>query len=107
MDFEPGIYRDLSYEDYAAIPAWRSHDLTTLSQCPYKWLNAKDISESPALLEGRLQHTVFGEVHKLEEEFAVEPNVDRRTKAGKEEYAAWLDTLGDRDWETSLALSHL
>ena len=96
MDFEPGIYRDLSYEDYAAIPAWRSHDLTTLSQCPFKWLNAKDISESPALLEGRLQHTVFGELHKLEEEFAVEPNVDRRTKAGKEEYAAWLDTLGDR-----------
>ena len=43
-----------------------------------------------------MQHTVFLEYDKFFDEFAIEPNVDRRTKAGKEEYADWLATLGDR-----------
>jgi len=96
MDFKPGIYEDLDYPTYASIPAWRSHDLTTIIKCPYSWKNKKDISESPALLEGRVQHTVFLEHHKFHEEFAIEPVVDRRTKVGKEAYADWLETVGDR-----------
>ncbi len=96
MEFEPGIYEDLTYEEYASIPAWRSHDLTTLIKCPYQWRNKRDMSESPALLEGRVQHTVFGELHKFDDEFVIEPMVDRRTKAGKEEYADWLQGVGDR-----------
>ena len=27
MDFKIGTYKGLSYEEYAAIPAYRSHDL--------------------------------------------------------------------------------
>ena len=96
MDFKPGIYEDLDYPTYASIPAWRSHDLTTLIKCPYTWKYQREIKESPALLEGRVQHTVFLEHDKFEDEFAIEPNVDRRTKAGKQEYAEWLATLGDR-----------
>tara|TARA_Y100000114_G_scaffold22758_1_gene18481 strand:- start:618 stop:1394 length:777 start_codon:yes stop_codon:yes gene_type:complete len=94
--FKVGIYEGLSYEEYAEIPAWRSHDLTTLIKCPYTWRHKGDISESPALLEGRVQHTVFGELHKFDDEFAIEPIVDRRTKAGKAEYAEWLEGVGDR-----------
>ena len=86
MKFQIGIYEDLDYETYASIPAWRSHDLTTLIKCPYSWKHQKPISESPALLEGRVQHTVFLEHEKFLDEFAIEPIVDRRTKAGKEEF---------------------
>ena len=79
MDFEPGIYEDLDYPTYDSIPAWRSHDLTSVIKCPYSWKYKRDISESPALLEGRVQHTIFLEHHKFHDEFAIEPAVDRRT----------------------------
>jgi len=96
MEFKEGIYEDLDYPTYASIPAWRSHDLTTIIKCPFTWKYQREINESPALLEGRVQHTVFLEHHKFDDEFALEPIVDRRTKAGKEEHAAWLTTIGDR-----------
>ena len=96
MDFKPGLYEDLDYETYASIPAWRSHDLTTIARCPFTWKNQRATNESPALLEGRVQHTVFLEHHKFFDEFAIEPDVDRRTKDGKAEYAEWLEDLGDR-----------
>ena len=95
-EFKVGIYEDMSYEEYAEIPAWRSHDLTTLIKCPYTWRNKGDVTESPALLEGRVQHTVFSELHKFDEEFAIEPIVARRTKVGKAEYTEWLEGVGDR-----------
>ena len=96
MDFKPGLYEDLDYETYASIPAWRSHDLTTIARCPFTWKNQRRTNESPALLEGRVQHTVFLEHHKFFDEFAIEPDVDRRTKDGKAAYAEWLEDLGDR-----------
>ena len=96
MDFKVGVYEDLDYPTYASIPAWRSHDLTELIKCPFSWRNKRDISESPALLEGRVQHTIFLELHKFFDEFAIEPAVDKRTKSGKAEYAEWLEDLGDR-----------
>jgi hypothetical protein len=74
-DFKPGIYEDLDYPTYAGITvdgqrAWRSHDLTSLIKCPFTWKNAKAYDESPALLEGRVQHTVFLEHHKFHDEFS-------------------------------------
>lgn len=95
MDFKPGIYEDLDYPTYDSIPAWRSHDLTAIAKCPYTWKNGV-FKESPALLEGRVQHSVFLEYHKFFDEYAIEPAVDRRTKSGKADYADWLEDLGDR-----------
>ena len=66
---KPGIYEDIPYEEYAEIPAFRSHDLTAVIKCPYSWKNRKEMVQTPALLEGRVQHTVFLEHHKFDEEF--------------------------------------
>ena len=96
MDFTEGVHENVTYEDYAAIPAWRSHDLTTLIRCPFSWQNQKPMEETAALLEGRVQHTVFLELDKFDDEFVIEPNVDRRTKIGKQEYADFLETVGHR-----------
>ena len=85
-EFKVGIYDDIPYDDYAEIPAFRSHDLTSVIKCPYSWKNKKDMVQTPALLEGRVQHTVFLEHHKFDEEFVIQPKFDRRTKVGKEEY---------------------
>ena len=96
MEFEVGIYDDLTYEEYASIPAYRSHDLTSAIKCPYSWKNAKPMQQTPALLEGRVQHTVFLEHHKFDDEFVIQPNIDRRTKAGKELWEDFQGTVGNR-----------
>ena len=70
MDFKPGIYEDLDYSTYDSIPAWRSHDLTSLAKCPYTWKHGV-FKETPALLEGRVQHSVFLEHHKFFDEYAI------------------------------------
>ena len=96
MEFKEGVYPDLDYATYDSIPAWRSHDLTAISKCPYTWKYREHDKESPALLEGRVQHTVFLEHHNFDKEFVIQPNVDRRTKAGKEEYEDFLTNVGSR-----------
>jgi exodeoxyribonuclease VIII len=96
MKFEVGIYDDIPYEQYAEIPAFRSHDLTSVIKCPYSWKNKKDMVQTPALLEGRVQHTVFLEHHKFDEEFVIQPKIDRRTKAGREEYEDFMASIGNR-----------
>ena len=95
-EFKVGIYENFSYEEYAEIPAHRSHDLTAIIKCPYSWKNKKALEQTPALLEGRVQHTVFLEHHKFDEEFVIQPNVDRRTKAGKADYEDFLASVGNR-----------
>jgi hypothetical protein len=97
MKFRPGIHEDLTYEEYDSIPAYRSHDLTAVTRCPYTWKNKPKMETTPALLEGRVQHTVFLEHDKFGDEFVIIPDVDRRTKQGKEEYEDFLLTVGNRD----------
>ena len=96
MKFKIGMYDDIPYEQYAEIPAFRSHDLTSVIKCPYSWKNKKEMVQTPALLEGRVQHTVFLEHHKFDEEFVIQPKFDRRTKLGREEYENFMDTIGNR-----------
>ena len=74
MEFKVGIYEDIPYEEYASVPAFRSHDLTSVIKCPFSWKNKKDMVQTPALLEGRVQHTVFLEHHKFDEEFVQKHN---------------------------------
>jgi|TARA_R110001583_G_scaffold88621_2_gene229648 exodeoxyribonuclease VIII len=95
MKFEVGVYDDIPYEVYQDIEAYRSHDLTTVIRCPYTWKN-QVFNNSPALLEGRVQHTVFLEHDKFDDEFVIEPSIDKRTKVGKAEYQEFLETVGDR-----------
>ena len=101
MEFKVGVYENVPYPEYAAInldgePVYRSHDLTSVIKCPYTWKNEGPRKETPALIEGRVQHCLFLELDKFDEEFVIEPNVDRRTKAGKEEYEDFKAGIGDR-----------
>jgi exodeoxyribonuclease VIII len=96
MKFKVGAYENVPYEEYAEIEAFRSHDLTSVIKCPYTWKNEGPMKETPALIEGRVQHTVFLELDKFDQEFVLEPTVDRRTKAGKEEYEDFKAGIGNR-----------
>jgi hypothetical protein len=61
---------------------------------PFHLEKCQAVNESPALLEGRVQHTVFLEHHKFHDEFAIDPGFDKRTKAGKEGYQDWTFWVG-------------
>ena len=96
MEFKEGVYEDLPFEEYNEIPAYRASDLKQVDQCVYTWKNRSGFTESPALLEGRVQHTVFLENHKFDDDFVIQPALDRRTKAGKEAYEDFMATVGNR-----------
>lgn len=53
-------------------------------------------AETPAQLFGAAFHKYVLEPEEFSAEYAVMPNVDRRTKAGREEYAAFAARAGER-----------
>jgi len=93
--FVEGVYEDLPFSKYNEIPAYRASDLKQAVKCIYTWEN-QERKETPALLEGSVQHTVFLEHHNFDNEFVIEPKFDKRTKAGKADYQDFLETVGDR-----------
>lgn len=84
--------------DYRQAEGISRSQLWRLNESPEKFKYFEDHPEepTPALIFGQLVHKATLEPETLMDEFAVAPNVDRRTKAGKEEYAAWLETVGDK-----------
>lgn len=62
----------------------------------YHVLNAKPYS-SASLSLGTLIHTAILEPENFDRDYFVIPKIDRRTKAGKEKYAEYVDKAGDRE----------
>lgn len=74
---EPGVYYDLSAEDYHKDPALSSSGLKLLLKNPYKYwisspLNPKRVAlDTVTLKNSRAFHTMLLEPHKFHEEFAI------------------------------------
>ena len=96
MNFKEGVYEDLPFSEYNKIPAYRASDLKEADRCVFTWKNKNPINQSPALLEGRVQHTVFLEHHNFDDEFVISPKFDKRTKLGKQEFEDFQSSIGDR-----------
>lgn len=94
--FEDGIH-DISNAAYHASEGVSRSALWKLRKSPahywHEYLNPDFVKPepSPALVLGNLVHCLVLEEDKLEDEFAFIPSVDRRTKAGREEYAEFLE----------------
>jgi len=83
---------------YDEIPALRASDLVHYLDCParYKY-ERENRKESPALLRGQLVHAMVFEADEVDLRFAAMPDgIDRRTKAGKEEHAAFIAANANR-----------
>lgn len=94
---QEGVYTDMPFPQYNELDAIRSHDLTSFIKDPYTWkYEDKPDSEASFFVEGRLQHCLFLEPHVFNDEFVIAPQVDRRTKAGKQEYEDFAATVADR-----------
>lgn len=81
---------DKEYREHEGIS--RS-ELFKISKSPLHFKYAKEHpaeSDSPSLLFGRAVHKYLLEPETFDSEFAVAPNVNKRTKAGKEEFARFM-----------------
>lgn len=95
-DIKPGLYPDITNEQYHKGPGISSSGVKLIiekSPLHYweRYLNPKrePDKETPDMLLGSLVHTMVLEPDNLERDWAVEPDVNKRTKAGREEVAAF------------------
>ena len=84
---EQGIV--ISNADYRMTDGISSTDLKKIAKSPahYRYWKDNPQQDTPALLFGRAAHKYMLEKDDFLMEFAVAPNVDKRTKVGKEEWA--------------------
>lgn len=88
---ESGIYPDISHADYHAMTDEVSNSyLARLDKCPAA---AKiPLEDSPAMLLGRAFHSILLEgLETFKANFAIVPDIDRRTKDGKLAYAQFCE----------------
>ena len=96
---KPGIYPSLDFQTYRSIPAVNNSFLWTLksrSPAHAKYEREHPSEPTPALLFGQALHGMVLEPATWDERFAVKPECDRRTTAGKLLYQEFLDCKGDR-----------
>ena len=88
----------MSERDYRSYPAISRSDLWRMNESAekFKWFMDHPLAPTPALLFGQLVHKLVLQPSAFDDEFAVAPNIDKRTKAGKESYEAFLATVGDK-----------
>lgn len=91
-----GVMMTMTEQEYNAAEGIRRSDLWVMSDSPekFKWHMdhpADEGEKSPALSFGSACHKMILEPNEWGLEYAAAPNVDRRTKAGKEEWARFCE----------------
>ena len=91
----------MTEHDYNEYPAIRRSDLLKIRKSPayYVWAknNPEDANETtPSKVFGAAAHKYVLETRDFWNEYAVAPNVDRRTKAGKEEWQQFTEQNADK-----------
>ena len=107
-----GLHGNLPFEEYLSLRCASKHglDLVSRSHAHFRASIENPVQPTAAMRFGTLAHEALLEPH-LFAQWAIEPQVDKRTKAGKAEYADWLQAHQDahrrvsrQDHETCLAL---
>src|SRR5690606_34184749 len=94
--FKDGIY-DITNDQYHGSDGISRSQLMLLNKSPYHyWYSvvsglAPRQEATPAMLIGSAFHTLLLEPHLFEHEYCIMPKIDRRTSAGKEEWAAFME----------------
>lgn len=80
------IIKDLPYNEYAKMDGLSNSMLSKLAVSPayYKYYIENPHQKTEALIFGSLLHGLVLEPDNFERDFIVRPNLDRRTKLGKE-----------------------
>lgn len=88
------MIQNLPYEDYARIGGIRASQLKQIRKSPAHYRASLLNTETTAALEfGKMFHAAILEPELFRSRMTLMPDVDRRTKVGKEEYAKFMATL--------------
>ena len=95
----PGMYPDMGESEYFALHAFSNSAASRLlmSEAHYHHYRLHGIEQTPAMLLGKLVHTLVLEPELANVRYAIKPDCDRRTKDGKAAYEAFLAEKGSRD----------
>ncbi|CAB1060134.1 hypothetical protein D1BOALGB6SA_4899 [Olavius sp. associated proteobacterium Delta 1] len=88
---EPGIF-DLSNEEYHQQAALNKSGLVQLSKSPahfHEWYHSEEDEPTRAMVLGTAIHIAVLEPDRYDQSIIMAPQVDKRTKAGKEEWASF------------------
>lgn len=79
----------MTEKEYREHPAVSRSELWRISESPekFKWYKDHPEQPTPALIFGQLFHSLALQPETVKDLFAISPNIDRRTKAGKEAFA--------------------
>lgn len=88
----------MTEQEYRKHPAISRSELWRIHDSPQKFKYFKEHPEdpTPALLFGKVFHKMALEPETFDLEFAVKPEVDRRTTEGKQQWLDFLDRLGEK-----------
>lgn len=110
-----GIYRDLSNKDYHAALGISKSGLDIVAKCPalYKarYIDGVKTEPTKAMIIGSATHKAILEPDQFGDEFVVAPKINKRTNAGKEEWAtfqadnAGKDVLAVGDYDTIMMMA--
>lgn len=92
--YKPGHYSDITNDDYHKSFGYGSTTIKILNEktkahMDFQRSNPKPMTE--ALLKGQLVHCMILEPHKVDDEFVILPEINRRTNAGKALYQEFTD----------------
>jgi exodeoxyribonuclease VIII len=87
----PGLKQGISSKEYHESAGLSRSAILDLLRSPlhYKQNLLTPKKPTPAMVVGTAIHTRLIEPHKFDNQYCYEPSIDKRTKAGKEEYAAF------------------
>ena len=89
----------LGFDEYLALDGVNSSTLKEMRRSPLhcKWRMDHDRQDTASLSLGRAVHTAILEPAEFSERYAIAPKVDRRTKAGKADWADFQEQAGERE----------
>lgn len=88
----------MTEKEYRSHPAISRSELWKIKESPekFKWYKENPPSPTPTLIFGQFLHALVLTPDAVNNDFIMMPNFDRRTKQGKEEYEAFISSVGDR-----------
>lgn len=91
----------MTEKEYKAINGIRRSALWLISDSPqkFRWAEINPEPPTPAMVFGTMVHKLLLEPETFDNEFAVVPACDRRTKEGKAIYEAFMANLDGKDVE--------
>lgn len=88
----------MTEKEYRQHPAISRSELWLLNRSPeyFKYRKEHPIEPTPAMLFGQVAHKLLLQPDDFETDFIIAPDIDRRTKTGKEAWSEFLDAAADR-----------